>query len=125
MSHKSGVMDFNVKNTGKPYIVPGFQGVMDLDLTRVDKKHHEELVKQHIKDIDDYKLEQATMKPRLRYENTILKAMRIHKIEEDALKLRSAQEKERIARQDKDRYERYQRTVMLKELTGVSENISK
>ena len=118
-------MDFNVNNYEKTYIVPGFKGVMDLDLTRVHKKHHADLIKQHIKNINEYKLEQAKMKPRLRYENTILKAMHIHKIEEDALKMRAAQEKERIARQDKDRYERYQRTIMLKELNDVNENISK
>ena len=116
-------MDFNVNNSEKTYIIPGFKGVMDLDLTRVHKKHHPELIKQHIKDIDDYKLEQAKMKPRLRYENTTLKAMIIHKLDEDASKMRAAQEKERIAKLDKDCYDRYCRSLILKEVASVNKKI--
>jgi hypothetical protein len=118
-------MDFNINNSEKTYIIPGFQGVMDLDLTRVHKKHHADLIKQHIKDIGDYKLEQAKMKPRLRYENTILKAMLIHKLDEDASKMRAAQEKERVAKRDKDCYDRYCRSLILKEVDDINKNISR
>tara|TARA_B100001057_G_C22590147_1_gene848627 strand:+ start:469 stop:819 length:351 start_codon:yes stop_codon:yes gene_type:complete len=116
-------MEFNINNSEKTYIIPGFKGVMDLDLTRVHKKHHADLIKQHIKDIHDYKLEQAIMKPRLRYENTILKAMQVHKLDEHAAKMRSAQEKERIAKRDKDCYDRYCRSLILKEVASVNEKI--
>ena len=117
-------MDFNVNNSEKTYIIPGFQGIMDLDLTRVHRKHHADLIKQHIKDIHDYKLEQAIMKPRLRYENTILKAMQVHKLDEDAAKMKAAKEKEKIARQDKDRNDRYQRSLMLKVANAITKDIS-
>ena len=53
-------------------IIKGYNGIMDLDLTNVPEKLHKEMIKQHQKDITDYKLEQAKMPARLRYENTVL-----------------------------------------------------
>lgn len=53
-------------------IIKGYNGIMDLDLTNVPVKLHKELIKQHHKDIKDYKLEQAKLPEKSRYENTVL-----------------------------------------------------
>jgi hypothetical protein len=53
------------------YIINGYKGIMDLDLTSIDKKFHQELVSLHFKQIEDYKLEQLKRPINLRYENTI------------------------------------------------------
>ena len=53
-------------------IIKGYNGIMDLDLTNVPEKLHKEMIKQHQKDITDYRIEQAKMPARLRYENTVL-----------------------------------------------------
>lgn len=54
-------------------IVKGYKGVMDLDLSLVPKEYHKTAVDQHYKDIRDYKIYQASLKPQHRYENTILR----------------------------------------------------
>jgi len=70
----------------KKDIVEGYKGIMDLDLTDVDPKYKKIMAAQHLKDIDNYKGEQAQLKPHLRYENTIGKIKKIH--EKDAYYLR-------------------------------------
>ncbi len=55
----------------KSKIINGYKGVIDLDLTNVDPKLHKELIKQHYQDIENYKIEQAKLPEKLRYENTI------------------------------------------------------
>ncbi len=72
----------------KKNIILGYNGIMPLDLTNVDIKLHSILIKQHYKDIDLYKIEQAQLPEKLRYENTVMRAERIHKMEEDARKKR-------------------------------------
>jgi hypothetical protein len=52
-------------------IVNGYKGVIDLDLTYVDHIYHELLIKQHKKDIENYKKYQEKLEPEMRYENTI------------------------------------------------------
>tara|TARA_B100000900_G_C20509338_1_gene687294 strand:- start:358 stop:603 length:246 start_codon:yes stop_codon:yes gene_type:complete len=52
-------------------IIKGYKGIMDLDLTNVDPVYHKTIIEQHYKDIDNYKLEQAKLKPSKRYENTV------------------------------------------------------
>jgi len=69
----------------KKDIVEGYKGIMDLDLTDVDPKYKKIMAAQHLKDIDNYKGEQAQLKPHLRYENTIGKVQKIH--EKDAYHL--------------------------------------
>jgi|SRR6056300_811844 hypothetical protein len=59
------------------YIVKGYKGVMDLDLSSVDPKFHKEVIAQHNKDITEYKMEQCRRPPKLRYENTIVNAYNI------------------------------------------------
>lgn len=72
----------------KKNIIPGYNGIMPLDLTNVDEKYHSILIKQHYKDIDLYKEEQAKLPKKLRYENTVVNAEKIWKIEEEAQKRR-------------------------------------
>tara|TARA_B100000989_G_scaffold296441_1_gene279698 strand:+ start:733 stop:1029 length:297 start_codon:yes stop_codon:yes gene_type:complete len=72
----------------KKNIIDGYKGIMPLDLTDVDAKLHSILIKQHYKDIDLYKIEQAQLPEKLRYENTIMRAEKIHKMEENARKKR-------------------------------------
>lgn len=69
----------------KKDIVEGHKGVMELDLTDVDPKYKKIMTIQHSKDIDNYKGEQALLKPHLRYENTIRKVQKTH--EKDAYHL--------------------------------------
>ena len=52
-------------------IIKGYNGVMDLDLTNVDKSLHKLLIEQHEKDIQMYKIEQSNLPESKRYENTI------------------------------------------------------
>lgn len=87
--------------------VPGYKGIMELDLTNVDKILHSEMKKQHKKDIEDYKIEQSKLPKRLRYENTIVKAQKV--IEMDSMIMKRKQEifleKQRL--EDEDRYKRF------------------
>ena len=55
-------------------IIEGYNGILNLDLTNVDKKYHKIMIDQHLKDIEQYKIEQQKLKPELRYENTVAKA---------------------------------------------------
>ena len=65
------------KNTNKKItdftvdIVKGYNGIMDLDLTRVPIELKKQMIDQHYKDINNYKIEQSLLEPRLRYENTV------------------------------------------------------
>jgi hypothetical protein len=54
-----------------PYIVPGYNGIMDLDLTHIDEREHGEMIKIHSMDIENYKKEQNMRPVNLRYENVI------------------------------------------------------
>ena len=69
-------------------IIPGYKGIMDLDLNLVDPKFHKIATEQHMKDIGNYKAEQYLLKPHLRYENTIEKIKKIHEIDNIANKKR-------------------------------------
>ena len=62
------------------HIIPGYKGIMDLDLTNIPIKFHKELVNLHMKDIDEYKLEQDRRSPSNRYENTVVKSEKYWKI---------------------------------------------
>lgn len=55
----------------KSKIIKGYKGVIDLDLTKVDPQLHKELIKQHYQYTENYKIEQAKLPEKLRYENTI------------------------------------------------------
>jgi len=73
----------------KKNIIPGYNGIMPLDLTNVDVKYHSILIEQHYKDIDLYKKEQTKLPKKLRYENTVMRVEKIHKIDEKAQRRRN------------------------------------
>jgi len=79
-------------NTNKMDIVEGYKGIMDLDLTNVREDLKKELVKQHQKDIDEYKGEQNKLESRLRYENTIERVQQIHHKDKLAQKKRKEED---------------------------------
>ena len=63
----------------KSYIVKGYKGIMDLDLTHVDSKYHEEMIKVHKQDIKDYKAYQKTLPENVRYDEAMIRAYSILK----------------------------------------------
>ena len=63
-------------------IIAGYNGIMPLDLTNIDKKYHKDLISEHKKNIEEYKLEQETLPNHLKYENSILKVQKQLEIEE-------------------------------------------
>ena len=69
-------------------IVPGYNGIMDLDLTNIPKEHHGDIIRQHYQDIEDYKIEQAKRPSHLRYENSILRVEDQLKIENELIQKR-------------------------------------
>lgn len=58
-------------------IVPGYKGVMDLDLSLVAKENHVVVLKQHDEDIKSYKLYQESLPEHLRYDNTVVRAEKV------------------------------------------------
>ena len=63
----------------KPTIIPGYKGVMPLDLSGVDPKYYDIIIKQHEEDIKEYNKYQDTLPKKLKYENTTEKAMNLLK----------------------------------------------
>ena len=91
------------KNTNKKItnftvdIVKGYKGIMDLDLTLVPTELKKQMIEQHYKDIDNYKIEQTLLEPRLRYENTVERIQLSHeKTQAIILKRLKLQEEKRL-----------------------------
>ena len=82
----------------KKEIIKGYKGVMDLDLSLVSESFKSIAVKQHYKDIEDYKKYQSSLKPKNRYENTKERIKKLHKYESDMLQQRN---KEKIQEQNR------------------------
>ena len=81
-------------------IIDGYQGIMPLDLTLVDKKYHKIMIEQHKKDIKEYKIEQQKLPQHLRYINCIDRIKKQLKVE-DYIK------KQRIERETKEKEQLY------------------
>ena len=81
-------------------IIAGYNGIMPLDLTNVDKKLHKVLIDQHKKDIEEYKLEQEKLPHHLKYENCVQKIYK--QIEKE-----DYHRKKRIQKQQEDKYKKY------------------
>jgi hypothetical protein len=54
-------------------IIPGYNGIMDLDITHMEQKHTKQAIEQHYNDIKKYKAEQELLKPEHRYENAVIR----------------------------------------------------
>lgn len=87
--------------------VPGFKGIMELDLTNVDKRLHSEMKRQHEIDIEEYKVEQEELPEKLRYENTVIRAEKLIEMDAQIMKRKREifLEKQRI--EDENRYKRF------------------
>ncbi len=83
-------------------IIQGYQGIMDLDLSSIDSRYKDDAIRQHLLDIEEYKKEQSNLPVRLRYQNTILRALKLHKIDEDAAK-KNARHLEFLQKQKDDK----------------------
>jgi hypothetical protein len=88
-------------------IIPGYNGIIPLDLTNIDKKYHSILINEHHNDIELYKEEQARLPKHLRYENTVIRAEKLIKMDEDARKLQLELARKQQEIHDKRRYELY------------------
>lgn len=82
-------------------IVKGYKGIMDLDLSSIDPKFHKEMIQQHKKDIDEYKIEQHKRPAKLRYENAIINANKILEMDRKAAE-NMRLERERLQKQKDD-----------------------
>ena len=91
----------------KKNIIPGYKGIMPLDLTNVDVKLHSIMIDQHYKDINLYNIEQAQLPNHLQYENTIMRVEKIHKMDEDAQKERVKLLRKQQELEDQKRIELY------------------
>ena len=69
-------------------IVKGYKGVMDLELELVPKEYRKEAIEQHERDIKEYTMEQQQLPERLRYENTVMKAIKLHEADNVAAQKR-------------------------------------
>ena len=85
-------------------IVPGYNGIMDLDLTNIDEKFHKEMIKIHLQEIKDYKKEQLSLKLKLRYENSVERVLK--QIERDKKIMM-----ERVKEKEKEKEIEYQKLV--------------
>lgn len=88
-------------------IIKGYNGIIDLDLTDVEKSLHKLMIDQHYKDIDDYKIEQSKLEPELRYENTVAIALKKIQYENKKNYERHLAIKKDQHERDKKLYEKY------------------
>jgi hypothetical protein len=49
-------------------IIPGYFGIMDLDLTNIDTQFHKEMINLHFQEIKEYKKDQLQRPKHIRYE---------------------------------------------------------
>jgi hypothetical protein len=61
----------NNKNNNN--IIPGYHGIIDLDVSNIAPIYMKQAIDQHYNDIKIYTMEQSKLKPECRYENTVLR----------------------------------------------------
>ena len=54
-------------------IIPGYQGIMDLDVRNIEPRYIKQAIEQHHNDIKIYTTYQSKLKPEHRYENTVMR----------------------------------------------------
>jgi hypothetical protein len=91
----------------KSIIIDGYKGVMPLDLSGVDPTYHAILIDQHAEDIKEYYKYQQSLPVKLKYENSIERAIQL--LEKDKKWLEK--------RADKNRLEQFERDKKYNELT--------
>jgi len=66
------------------YIIEGYNGIMPLNMTDIPRPFRKQALEQHSKNIKDYTREQAELPERMRYENTVMRVERLHRMESAA-----------------------------------------
>mgnify|MGYP001025005281 FL=1 len=89
-----------MKNEG---IIPGYHGIMDLDVRNMDPRYIKQAIEQHENDIKIYNAEQAKLKPEHRYENTV---MRINK-QREYINMKEKAYLDTIAKESLERNKQY------------------
>jgi hypothetical protein len=77
----------------KELIIPGYKGIMDLDLTNIDSKFHHEMVNLHSQEIEEYKKEQLQRPKHIRYENCVKRILDQFKRDQEIVKKRELEKK--------------------------------
>jgi len=77
----------------KELIIPGYNGIMDLDLTNIDSKFHHEIVNLHFQEIEEYKKEQLQRPKHIRYENCVKRILDQFKRDQEIVKKRELEKK--------------------------------
>jgi len=77
----------------KELIIPGYNGIMDLDLTNIDSKFHNEMVNLHFQEIEEYKKEQLQRPKHIRYENCVKRIFKQKKRKREIVKKRELEKK--------------------------------
>ena len=91
----------------KPIIIDGYKGVMPLDLSGVDPIYHTIMIEQHEEDIKEYNKYQQSLPAKLKYENSIERAIQLLEKDKEWLEKRA----------DKNRLEQFERDKKYNELT--------
>ena len=71
-------------------IIEGYQGIMPLNITDILPQFRKQALERHENDIKEYKREQLERPKQLRYENTVMRAENIRRLESIASKKRTA-----------------------------------
>ena len=77
----------------KELIIPGYKGIMDLDLTNIDSKFHHEMVNLHYQEIEEYKKEQLQRPKHIRYEHCVKRILDQFKRDQEIVKKRELEKK--------------------------------
>ena len=88
-------------------IVPGYNGIMPLDLNLVAPKFWKIATNQHYKDIYEYKKEQSLLPKKLRYENTVARIQKSKQKFDEIVNKRVLKIKQEIDIQDQKRIEHF------------------
>jgi len=88
----------------KELIIPGYKGIMDLDLTNIDSKFHHEMVNLHSQEIEEYKKEQLQRLKHIRYENCVKRILDQFKRDQEIVKKRELEN-------NKKKEEEYQKII--------------
>jgi hypothetical protein len=91
----------------KSIIIDGYKGIMPLDLSGVDPTYHAILIDQHAEDIKEYYKYQQSLPAKLKYENSIERAIQLLEKDKEWLEKRA----------DKNRLEQFERDKKYNELT--------
>ena len=74
----------------KPDHAAGYRGIMALDLDAIPPQFQKNAIERHIKDIEEYNQDQLKRPEWMRYENTVARIERIHRMDKAASEKRQS-----------------------------------